>query len=220
MIGCIVAVLSEKAFSVEAFTLSLVKMNGVLIRGGGGHCGVDGASLRMPKAKTVKGRLPKRRRSSLVLEMINSESNENDDVEDDVDDWNMVGDGPNLDVFLHDLTWRVEKLRLEEQNKRRFLRAGARFLPYDECRKWVQAWGKSYWQTQADWEKWISQGEKRNAYIPSRPDEYYTKSGDWISWEHFLITPPESSSSSSSSTACNTTDTEYDDEELRRQKPK
>lgn len=25
-------------------------------------------------------------------------------------------------------------------------------------------------------------GEKRNAYIPSRPDEYYGRLGQWISW--------------------------------------
>jgi hypothetical protein len=29
---------------------------------------------------------------------------------------------------------------------------------------------------------WIQSGEKRNSYIPSRPDEYYTRTGRWISW--------------------------------------
>lgn len=29
-------------------------------------------------------------------------------------------------------------------------------------------------------------GEKRNSYIPARPDEYYGGLGTWISWEHFL----------------------------------
>jgi len=29
---------------------------------------------------------------------------------------------------------------------------------------------------------WIAEGEKRNSYIPSRPDEYYSHTGDWISW--------------------------------------
>ena len=88
-------------------------------------------------------------------------------------------------VILEDLDWRVAKLRLEEQNTRRFLKSGPRFLPYEECRRWVQAWGRR-WRTENDWNKWISLGEKRNPYIPSRPDEYYTKTGDWISWEHFL----------------------------------
>ena len=29
-------------------------------------------------------------------------------------------------------------------------------------------------------------GEKRNSYIPARPDEYYGRLGKWISWDHFL----------------------------------
>ena len=80
-------------------------------------------------------------------------------------------------VILEDLSWRVEKLRLEEQNKKRFLKSSPRFLPYDECRRWVQAFGR--WETEEDWRQWISMGEKRNSYIPSRPDEYYGKLGQW-----------------------------------------
>lgn len=103
-----------------------------------------------------------------------------------------VGSG-NLDtpnIVLDDLNWRVEKLRLEEANKRRFLKSGPRFLPYDECRKWVQAWGR--WKNAKEWKEWIEMGEKRNSYIPARPDEYYSKQGKWISWDHFLgiIDPP------------------------------
>lgn len=29
-------------------------------------------------------------------------------------------------------------------------------------------------------------GEKRNSYIPARPDEYYGDLGQWKSWDHFL----------------------------------
>jgi hypothetical protein len=70
-------------------------------------------------------------------------------------------------VVLRDLTWRVEKLRLEEQNQQRFLKAMPRFLPYVECRKWVQAFGRR-WKTEQDWREWIAMGEKRNSYIPVR----------------------------------------------------
>ena len=52
-------------------------------------------------------------------------------------------------VVIDDLSWRVEKLRLEEANTRRFLKAKPRFLPYEECRKWVQAWGR--WTSEEDW---------------------------------------------------------------------
>ena len=88
--------------------------------------------------------------------------------------------GEDLDtgaVMIDELSWRVEKMRLEEQNRQRFLKARPRFLPYNECRKWVQAFGR--WETEEDWRQWISMGEKRNSYIPSRPDEYYGRLGQW-----------------------------------------
>lgn len=64
-----------------------------------------------------------------------------------------IGDG-DLDSaaggnLLKDLSWRVAKLRLEEENRRRFLKAKPRYLPYDECRKWVQAWNR--WDNEQDW---------------------------------------------------------------------
>lgn len=88
-------------------------------------------------------------------------------------------------VDLGDLNWRVQKLRLEEQHTKRFLKAKPRFLPFDECKKWVQAWGKR-WESQKDWEDWIAMGEKRNPYIPSQPDEYYGGLGEWTGWDDFL----------------------------------
>jgi hypothetical protein len=64
----------------------------------------------------------------------------------------LVGDirGRPAGVVLEDLEWRVAKLRLEEANTKRFLKAGPRFLPYEECRKWVQAWGNR-WQSAQEW---------------------------------------------------------------------
>eukprot|EP00563_Minutocellus_polymorphus_P019206 CAMPEP_0197726302 /NCGR_PEP_ID=MMETSP1434-20131217/14727_1 /TAXON_ID=265543 /ORGANISM="Minutocellus polymorphus, Strain CCMP3303" /LENGTH=247 /DNA_ID=CAMNT_0043312193 /DNA_START=112 /DNA_END=855 /DNA_ORIENTATION=+ len=82
------------------------------------------------------------------------------------------------------LSWKVAKIRLEQENIKRFLKAGPRFLPYDECRNWVKAWNR--WDTEEDWKNWIREGEKRNAYIPARPDEYYGRLGQWRGWPHFL----------------------------------
>lgn len=114
--------------------------------------------------------------------------NSDDDDEDDCDlEPVFVTDvrGRPAGVVLEDIGWRVEKLRLEEANKRRFLKSGPRFLPYVECKKWVQAWGER-WTSAEEWNEWIADGEKRNSYIPSRPDEYYTRTGKWVSWEDFL----------------------------------
>mmetsp|Transcript_23721 Transcript_23721/g.27424 ORF Transcript_23721/g.27424 Transcript_23721/m.27424 type:complete len:129 (-) Transcript_23721:55-441(-) len=90
------------------------------------------------------------------------------------------------------LSWRVEKLRLEEANTRRFLKAGPRFLPYEECRRWVQAWNR--WDNEEEWKNWINEGEKRNSYIPARPDEYYGRLGQWKGWAHFLGNEDDSDS--------------------------
>jgi hypothetical protein len=94
-----------------------------------------------------------------LLSMTDGSSSSGDDVVDDF--------GEDLDtagIVLEDLSWRVEKLRLEEQNTKRFLKARPVFLPYEECCKWVQAFGR--WKTEDDWRDWIAMGEKRNAYIP------------------------------------------------------
>lgn len=101
--------------------------------------------------------------------------------QNDAEFFKRIEQSPDL---LNDLTWRVEKMRLEEQNTKRFLKAGPRFLPYEECRKWVQAWNR--WDSEEDWKRWIDEGEKRNSYIPARPDEYYGNRNEWISWSHFL----------------------------------
>ena len=52
-------------------------------------------------------------------------------------------------VIINDLSWRIERLRLEEQNRQRFLKARPRFLPYEECRKWVQAFNR--WSSEKEW---------------------------------------------------------------------
>ena len=83
-----------------------------------------------------------------------------EDFEEEIGD-----DADTGSVVLEDLNWRVAKQRLEEQNTKRFLKARPRFLPYEECRRWVQAWGQR-WQSEEEWREWIYMGEKRNPYIP------------------------------------------------------
>jgi hypothetical protein len=54
-----------------------------------------------------------------------------------------------VDTVLEDLNWRVVKLKLEEENTKRFLKSKPRYLPYAECRKWVSAWSR--WSSKAEW---------------------------------------------------------------------
>ena len=57
---------------------------------------------------------------------------------------------------------------------------------YEIARQWSRA---MWFTTEEDWMDWISAGEKRNPYIPSRPDEAYRD--QWISWTDFLNGPIE-----------------------------
>jgi hypothetical protein len=102
-----------------------------------------------------------------------------DEFDDDDDDDFLGEELDTAGIVLDDLLWRVEKLRLEEQNTKRFLKSKPRFLPYEECCKWVQALNR--WKTEDDWNEWISMGEKRNAYIPVRTLFYF------FSIENFVV---------------------------------
>ena len=52
---------------------------------------------------------------------------------------------------IDELEYRVHKLKLEQANIERFKKAGPRFLPYMECKNWVQAWGRR-WESKEEWE--------------------------------------------------------------------
>ena len=135
-----------------------------------------------------------RRPQGLLLHAIKDgneeEPEENEETNDDKTNTNANTDEDIIESnqeepsVLHDVNWRVDQIRLEEANTRRFLKSGPRFLPFGECRKWVIAFNR--WDTEEEWRQWIEDGEKRNAYIPSSPDVYYGKRGEWKGWDHFL----------------------------------
>lgn len=88
----------------------------------------------------------------------------------------MGGGGGELDM------WRIERARLQESYRRELLRRPRRYLPFVEARKWARA----MWFTEADdWLGMLERGEKRNPYLPRRPDLYYVGKG-WVSWDDFL----------------------------------
>jgi len=81
---------------------------------------------------------------------------------------------------------QVEKARtkLEEENTRSFLKRRPRKLPYEDARRWVQ--GNLGCDSQEEFEDLVENGNLRTPYIPKRPEEYYTNTREWISWDHFL----------------------------------
>jgi len=83
------------------------------------------------------------------------------------------------------LSWRLAKLRLEEANTSRLLKRKPLKLPYATSQKWIQQnWAI---QTKEEFEDLVANGNLRTPYISKRPEEYYGKRGEWISWDHYLL---------------------------------
>lgn len=81
---------------------------------------------------------------------------------------------------------RVEKARtaLEVQHTQSFLKRRPVKLPYTQARKWVQA--NLGADTKEEYEDLVANGNLRTPYIPKQPEQYYTSTREWISWDHFL----------------------------------
>lgn len=81
---------------------------------------------------------------------------------------------------------QIEKTRtaLEEQNTKSFLKKRPVKLPYKHARKWVQA--NLGVDTKEEFEDFVEMGYIQTPYIPKNPEQYYTRTRDWISWDHFL----------------------------------
>jgi hypothetical protein len=100
---------------------------------------------------------------------------------DDSSEINYMNDLKNRAETIH-----VEQLRdqLEQANTRSFLKHAPWKLPYIDARLWIQAnLGPS---TKEEFNDLVENGNLRTPYIPKRPEEYYTRTREWISWDHFL----------------------------------
>ena len=86
-----------------------------------------------------------------------------------------------------DGSWRISKARLEEQWSAGIRKRKSRFLPFVSARQWARA---MHFTEEQDWRQWIEDGEKRNPYIPSNPEEIYAQEG-WSGWHDFLNGPIE-----------------------------
>ena len=84
-------------------------------------------------------------------------------------------------------SWLIDRARLSEQWSKSIRTRKPRFLPFRDARQWARA---MFMTEEADWRQWIDDGEKRNPYIPSFPDEVYADEG-WEGWDDFLNGPIE-----------------------------
>lgn len=95
------------------------------------------------------------------------------------------------DEFLDDFKRASEKMgvektrqQLEDANTQSFLKRKPVKLKYEDARRWVQA--NLGCDTREEFEDLVENGNLRTPYIPKRPEEYYTATREWISWDHFL----------------------------------
>mmetsp|Transcript_82712 Transcript_82712/g.146115 ORF Transcript_82712/g.146115 Transcript_82712/m.146115 type:complete len:237 (+) Transcript_82712:79-789(+) len=91
-------------------------------------------------------------------------------------------DKETSDFLSADDKLRLERARLGHEWWKGVGARRPRFLPFVAARKWARA---MHFTEESDWREWIENGEKRNAYIPSRPDEVYAQAG-WAGWDDFL----------------------------------
>jgi hypothetical protein len=102
---------------------------------------------------------------------------------------NESGDGTDNITDDDKMLSELVRVRLEADHKRKFLTSRPRKLAYDEARTWVQR--NLGVDTEDEFNDLVENGNLRTPYIPKRPQEYYTQSNDWISWDHFLRDDPD-----------------------------
>ena len=117
----------------------------------------------------------------------NNSGDNNDPLKDDAtpDENDNKRKFLNKNVIIDELSYHVNKFRLEEANTKRLLRRKPVKLPYALSQKWIQQnWGI---KTKAEFEQLVMDGDLKNVYISKRPEEYYGERGEWISWDHYLL---------------------------------
>ena len=94
-------------------------------------------------------------------------------------------EAPELDdADLSALSTAATRMQLERRFSRSVTRRKRVYLPYADAARWARGLGLA---TEAEWEAWVGLGEGKNAYVPSRPADYYGGRGEWVSWAHYLV---------------------------------
>ena len=89
-----------------------------------------------------------------------------------------------LDTRLNKIMVEKTRQQLEQAHTQSFLKRRPRKLPYKDARIWVQA--NLGCDTEEEFMDFVANGNLRTPYIPKQPEQYYTETREWVSWEHFL----------------------------------
>uniref|UniRef100_A0A7S0AFF1 Uncharacterized protein n=1 Tax=Minutocellus polymorphus TaxID=265543 RepID=A0A7S0AFF1_9STRA len=112
---------------------------------------------------SIRGRNP-------ILLLLANENERSDETDNATEDEKMLSE--------------LVRVKLEADHRRRFLKSRPRKLGYEEARTWVQR--NLGVDTEDEFNDLVENGNLRTPYIPKRPEEYYSHSNEWISWDHFL----------------------------------
>lgn len=154
--------------SQSAFLLPLVLVLAVIMHG---SCFALVRSLQKRETAVL---LPR-----FVLHATNDEDNDHDNDDDNDREWQE-----QIQSRAQEIQVEQTRSRLEQANTQSFLKRRPRKLPYEDARRWVQA--NLGCDTAEEYYDLVENGNLRTPYIPKRPEEYYTETREWISWEHFL----------------------------------
>eukprot|EP00984_Skeletonema_dohrnii_P013430 scaffold5570_cov87-Skeletonema_dohrnii-CCMP3373.AAC.6 len=89
------------------------------------------------------------------------------------------------DTVTISTSWLVSKARLEHHHTQQLLRRPPLKLPYTTSQKWIQH--NFSIKTKEEFDQLVENGDIKNVYISKRPEEYYGRRGEWISWDHYLL---------------------------------
>lgn len=93
------------------------------------------------------------------------------------------------DLDTEKLSVLVARQRLEDSHTKQIIRRKPLKLDYKTSRRWIQKnWNI---KSKAEFYDLVANGNLRTPYISKRPEEYYGARGEWISWDHYLLTTDE-----------------------------
>ena len=145
-----------------------------------------------PQLENVMIRSNNGRYSPLFMTQDIHNDNNDDNEEEEDDDESNSNENPQHHhqqrqdtIPIPSLTYLTNRLRLEQAHTQSLLRRPPLKLPYTVSQKYMRH-NFSHIKTKEQFEQLVQDGEIRNVYISKRPEEYYGRRGEWISWEHYL----------------------------------
>jgi len=120
-----------------------------------------------------------RQRQRIVPLFMRSSSNDGGDIN------NQINDKDNNE----ELSMAIAKVRLEQSMKPAYLTNKPIKLSYKTSQRWIQKnWSP---KNKKEFDDLVANGNLRTPYISKCPEEYYGARGEWISWDHYLLSNPD-----------------------------